>query len=490
MMKKPMKNQKPHISPTDIAGIETGKMPPHSNELERALLGALLLERDAIDEVRNILEPECFYNRNHEVIYRAILRLNEQREPIDLFTVADALKRTNELDEIGGNNCLSKLTLEVGSAAHVKYHAQVIFEKYILRRFIQTGHQIFEAGFNEFVDVDETLSIVEQEINKIAMQIAGKMDISHVRQVLPAALDEAYRRIENIRTGKCSGVCSGLIDLDKITNGWQKSNLVILAARPAMGKTAMMLHFAKSAAKAGHASVIFSLEMSNTSLTNRLILSESDILPDRFRSGYMSNDDIVQMERAAGIIEKLPIYIDDNSDVPMGRIRALARALHKQKKCDIVFIDYLQLCREKGTDNRNREQEVSAMSREAKILAKELDVPVILLSQLSRDVEKRQKNGVPQLSDLRDSGAIEQDADIVIFVYRPAYYGVQVEDKHGNQVNTENYGELLVEKHRDGACGRVKFRHNVGMTRIMNYGTCDSSTQDISVSNNFNNVPF
>lgn len=485
-----MKSQKSLISLTDIAASEIGKVPPHSNELERALLGALLLERDAIDEVQSILDPECFYNRSHEVIYRVMLRLNEQRIPIDLFTVADLLKQTNELDEIGGNHYLSTLTLEVGSAAHVKYHAQVVFEKYILRQFIQTGYRITNAGFSETDGVDEALATAEQELSKIAMQIAGKMDVSHVRQILPTVLDEAYRRIENIRTGKCSGIRTGLIDLDKITNGWQKSNLIILAARPSMGKTAMMLHFAKSAANAGHAAVIFSLEMSKTSLTNRLVLSESGMSPDRFRSGYMSNDDIAQMECAVGIIDKLPIYIDDNSDVPMGRIRARARALHKQGKCDIIFIDYLQLCREKGTDNRNREQEVSAMSREAKILAKELDVPVILLSQLSREVEKRQKNGVPQLSDLRDSGAIEQDADLVIFVYRPAYYDVQVEDKHGNQVNTENYGELLIEKHRDGACGRVKFRHNVGMTRIMNYGADDNNTQNISVSNNFNNVPF
>jgi replicative DNA helicase len=453
-----------------------GKIPPHSNDLESAVLGALMLERDAIDEVKNILEPECFYVRSYEIIYRAILRLYEKHQPIDLFTVSNELKSTNELDEVGGLSHLSQLTLKVGSAAHVKYHAQVVFEKYILRRFIQVGYQITAAGFTESGDVDEALSVVEHEVNKITMQIAGKMDISHIRQILPAALDEAYRRIENIRTGKCSGIRAGLVDLDKITNGWQKSNLIILAARPAMGKTAMMLHFAKAAAKAGHASVIFSLEMSKISLTNRLVLSESDILPDRFRSGYMSNEDITQMDMAVGVIERLPIYIDDNSDVPMSRIRARARALHKQKKCDIVFIDYLQLCREKGTDNRNREQEVSVMSREAKILAKELDVPVILLSQLSRDVEKRQKNGVPQLSDLRDSGAIEQDADLVIFVYRPAYYGVQVEDKHGNQVNTENYGELLIEKHRDGACGRVKFRHNVGMTKIFDY---NNSTDNI-----------
>ncbi|MDR1054921.1 MAG: replicative DNA helicase [Prevotellaceae bacterium] len=470
-MKKQTNNQRNPTSQIDFLLAESGRIPPQSVELERTILGALLLERDAIDDVQNMLEPECFYSRTHEIIYRAILSLNTQHQPIDIYTVSEKLRQSNELDEIGGVNYLSQLTLKVGSAAHVKYHAQVVFEKYILRQVIQTGHQIISAGFNEGGDVDEAMATVEQEVNKIAMQIAGKMDISNVTQILPTVLDEAYKRIENIRSGKCSGIRTGLRDLDKITNGWQKSNLIVLAARPSMGKTAMMLHFAKVAANAGYAAVIFSLEMSKFSLTNRLILSESDILPDRFRSGYMGNDDISQMEHAAGVIEQRQssIYIDDTSDVTMGRIRARARALHKQKKCDIIFIDYLQLCREKGADNRNREQEVSAMSREAKILAKELDIPVVLLSQLSREVEKRQKNGVPQLSDLRDSGAIEQDADLVIFIYRPAYYGAPVEDRQGNIIDTTNYGELLVEKNRDGACGRVKFQHNVGMTKIYDY---------------------
>ncbi|MDR3133248.1 MAG: replicative DNA helicase [Prevotellaceae bacterium] len=472
MIKKQMKSHQVHTLPIDVAAIEMGKIPPHALSLEKAVLGAILLQYDALDDVKNILNPECFYKRNHEIIYRAMLRLNAQRKPVDILTVSEALKQTNELEETGGSHYLSQLTLEVGSAAHVKYHAKVLFEKYILRRFIQAGYKITAAGFNETGDVEEALSIVEQEMNEIAMQIAGKMDVSSLSQILPEVLDEAYKRIENIRNGKCSGIRTGLIDLDKITNGWQKANLIVLAARPSMGKTAMMLHFAKTAAKSGHTALIFSLEMSKRSLASRSLLSESDIAPNRFRSGYMSNDDILQMEKAAGTIEQfpMPIFIDDCSDVSMSRIRAQARAMKKQGKCDIVFIDYLQLCREKGTDNRNREQEVSAMSREAKIIAKELDVPVILLSQLSREVEKRQKNGVPQLSDLRDSGAIEQDADLVIFVYRPAYYGAAVEDKQGNPIDTTNYGELLIEKHRDGACGRVKFRHNVGMTKIYDYG--------------------
>jgi replicative DNA helicase len=476
-MKKQMKNQNPTSTLSiDIAGIGMGKIPPHAVSLEKAVLGALLLERNAIDEVQNILDPECFYRHQHETIYRAILRLNAQRQPADIFTVSEILKQNGELEEIGGSHYLSQLTLEVGSAAHVKYHAQVVFEKYILRRFIQAGYKITAAGFNEDGDVEEALSIVEQETNEIAMQIAGKMDVSRLSQILPEVLDEAYKRIENIRNGKCSGIRTGLVDLDKITNGWQKSNLIILAARPSMGKTAMMLHFAKAAANAGHTAVIFSLEMSKRSLASRSLLSEGDIAPDRFRSGYMSGEDISQMEHAVGAIEKLPIYIDDNSDVSMSRIRAQARAMKKQGKCDIIFIDYLQLCREKGTDNRNREQEVSAMSREAKIIAKELDVPVILLSQLSREVEKRKEKGnIPQLSDLRDSGAIEQDADLVIFIYRPAYYGANAEDKQGNPIDTTNYGELLIEKNRDGACGRVNFRHNVGMTKMYDYDNHNTS---------------
>ncbi|MDR3133002.1 MAG: replicative DNA helicase [Prevotellaceae bacterium] len=478
-MKNQLKNQMSPTLPIDALGVELSKIPPHAEGFEKAVLGALLLESDAVDDVQQMLGPECFYNRTHETIYRAILRLNTQRKPVDMLSVADALKQSGELDEIGGNYYLSKLTLEVSGAAHLKYHAQVVFEKYLLRQFIYAGYQITTAGFDEAGNVDEALSVAESKVNEIAMQIAGKMDIAHVRQSVNIALNEAIRRVENATKNICSGIRTGLVDLDKITNGWQKSNLIILAARPSMGKTAMMLHFAKTAARAGHATVIFSLEMSDVSLTNRLILSECGISPDRFRSGYMDKNEITQMEMAGGVIENLPIYIDDNSDVAMNRIRARARALKKQGKCGIVFIDYLQLCREKGTSNRNREQEVSAMSREAKIMAKELDIPVILLSQLSREVEKRQKNGVPHLSDLRDSGAIEQDADLVIFIYRPAYYGATVEDKQGNIIDTTNYGELLIEKHRDGACGRVKFRHNVGMTHIEDYWTGSNNAPEI-----------
>jgi replicative DNA helicase len=478
-MKYQMKKNNPPTLP-----IETGKIPPHSEGFEMAVLGALLLERDAIDDVQNILEPECFYNLSHIAIYRAILQVSAQRKPVDLLTVAEALKQSGDFEEVGGNSYLIQLTMTVGSASHVKHHACVVFEKYLLRQLIQTGYHITAAGYDSEGNVDETLNIAEQKINEIAMQIAGKMDISHVKQSVNTALNEAYKRIANVKNGICSGIHTGLSDLDKITNGWQKSNLIILAARPSMGKTAIMLQFAKAAASSGNATVIFSLEMSAVSLTNRLILSECDIQPSRFRSGYIDNNEINQMEMASGAIEKLPIYIDDNSDISMNRIRARARALKKQGKCDIVFIDYLQLCREKGMDNRNREQEVSAMSREAKIMAKELDVPVILLSQLSREVERRQKNGVPHLSDLRDSGAIEQDADLVIFIYRPAYYGATVEDKQGAIIDTKNYGELLIEKHRDGACGRVKFRHNTGMTGIMDYWAGDNDGTPV------NDMPF
>ena len=495
-MKNQTKNQNNPTLPIDIAAIDMAKVPPNAVGFEKAVLGALLIEYDAVDEVQHILEPECFYNPVHGIIYRAILQLAARSKPVDMLTVAEELKQSGELDNTGGPHYLARLANEVASAAHVKHHAQIVLEKYLLRQFIQAGYQITSAGYDEACNVDDTLVVAEQTIGEIAMKIAGKMDIFHIKQSVNAALNEAEQRIKNAKDNIISGIRTGLIDLDKITNGWQKSNLIILAARPSMGKTAMMLHFAKTAASAGHATVIFSLEMSHVSLTNRLILSESEIPPDRFRSGKMDEYEIKQMVSAAGIIYELPIYIDDNSDVPMSRIRARARALKKQGKCDIVFIDYLQLCREKGADNRNREQEVSAMSRDAKIMAKELDVPVILLSQLSRAVETRQKNGVPHLSDLRDSGAIEQDADLVMFVYRPAYYGATVEDKHGNTIDTNGYGELLIEKHRDGACGRVKFRHNVGMTKIMNYAAGSDTFVNNTpaglppIDNDYNNVPF
>ena len=475
MKKQPIQNRQQHTSTIDSIALEANKRPPQAIELEKAVLGALMLEQEAISVVVNILSPECFYNPSHEVIYKAIQALHNARQPIDIMTVADQLTKTGELDEIGGSYNLSQLTMTVGSAAHIEYHAQIVFERYIARQIIQKGAKIMSAGFDDSIGIDDMVSDAEREINDITAQIAGKVDIAHIGKSVNRAVDEAYNRTENIRKGIRTGVPTGLVDLDKISCGWRNSDLIVLAARPSMGKTAIMLHFAKAAAKNNTPAAVFSLEMSDISISNRLILSESTIAPDRFRGGYMSNGELKEIEIAAGNVAEMPIYIDDNCDVTMAHIRARAKALQRQGKCGIVFIDYLQLCREKGNQNRSREQEVSAMSREAKIVAKELNIPVILLSQLSRECEKR-SDKKPQLSDLRDSGSIEQDADMVILIWRPGYYGVNVTDKYGNK--EENYGELLIEKQRDGATGVIKFKHNVGMNQIFDYDNSGYSSDN------------
>jgi replicative DNA helicase len=291
--------------------------------------------------------------------------------------------------------------------------------------------------------------------------IIGQSDIKPLSEIMNLTVEAMYRRKLLAEKGVQSGITTGLADLDRITGGWQQSDLVILAARPAMGKTAVALHFARKAAEAGAAVAMFSLEMSAVSLGNRLALSQTDVDSDRFRLGKLSREEALDIENAASKLYHLPVYVDSNAAVTMGYIHSRCRMLKKKGKCSMIIIDYLQLAGEKGDRNRNRENEVSQMSREAKLIARELDVPVILLSQLSREVEKR-SNKVPMLADLRESGAIEQDADMVIFIHRPEYYDKGAET---------GYGELIVSKYRNGKTGIVRFKYNESLTRIYDYDT-------------------
>jgi replicative DNA helicase len=439
-----------------------GRVPPRDVELEGAVLGACIVDGGALADVSALLAPERFDSDLHRAAYDAMLQLYNDGSAVDLYTVVEQLRNAGKLEEAGGAQYMAGLTLKVASGAHAVEHARVIVEKYALRRLVEAGHRIASMGFNEQEDVAELLAQADTLISEVSSVLAGRMDVPHVSIPVAVAKEEAHARVERVRQGKASGCPTGLTMLDRITGGWQPSNLIILAARPAMGKTALMLHFAKAASKSGVPVAIFSLEMSEVALANRLILSETDVAPDRFRSGYMNNIELDRVDLAAISASVMNIYIDSTADVGMAQIRAKARTLHRQGKCGVALIDYLQLCRERGAQGRNREQEVAAMSREAKIMAKELGIPVILLSQLSREVEKR-GNKKPTLSDLRESGAIEQDADIVMFIYRPSYYeaGDGVKD-----ADNEGYGELLIEKNRDGATGKVPFSYSVGMARI------------------------
>jgi replicative DNA helicase len=438
--------------------------------MEEAALGAALLERAAVDTLAEALPPEAFYGRDNRAIYEAILRLDGAGSAVDLYTVTQELRRAGQLEAAGGAQRIAKLSLKVGSAANVAHHARVIFEKYLQRETIAAGHRIVALGFDDAEDVADTVAAADRAVGEVCEKLAGKADILPISELAHRSLNEAYAKAERVKRGEISGVKTGLVDLDRATNGWQRGDLIVVAGRPSMGKTAIMLHFAKSAAESGVPAAVFSLEMTGVQLADRLLLSEADgVSADRFRSGYLSQEELQALEQAEARVARLPLRIDQTPGLSMGQIRAKARALHKQGRCGILLVDYLQLCREKGDRGRSREQEVSAMSAEAKTIARELNIPVILLSQLSREVEKRGGDKKPNLSDLRDSGSIEQDADVVAFVYRPEYYFKSAADESGRPYG-ERYGELIFAKHRNGKTGTVPWRHNKSLTKIFDDG--------------------
>jgi replicative DNA helicase len=442
-----------------------GKLPPQAVDLERAVLAGVIAEKGIFDSISFLL-PEAFYSPAHCLIFEAVLSLHKSHKPIDLWLVTEELRKRGKLEEAGGVTYLAEITQKVASGAHVVNHAKAIFEKHVARELVKVGTEIAGMGFDEDVDITDRIAEAESRLGAITSLAAGGSNMNHIRLLVSESIEQAHRRAEYTTHNQLMGISTGLADLNSLTNGWQKSNLIILAARPGMGKTAIMLHFAKSAAKHGSHAVIFSLEMSSVKQADRLLLSEAAVEPSRFRSGYMSKSELQGLEVAAASLEQLPIYIDDAPEATITQIRAKARLLKKQGKCDMVFIDYLGLIKEKGLKNRLREQEIAAISREAKVMAKELDIPVMLLSQLNRAVEER-RDKKPQLADLRESGAIEQDADVVMLIYRPEYYGIEVANQNGNPEKC--YGELLIEKNRDGATGTVRFRHNEGLTLVYDY---------------------
>lgn len=446
---------------------QLGKIPPQAVELEEVVLGALLLEKDVIDKISNILTTECFYKDAHQKIYNVILSLHSDNKPIDILTVTEELKKQNLLDEVGGSQYIRNLTNKVASGANSEYHSLIIAQKYIQRELIHISHDIQNKAYDDSVDVYDTLSFATNKFNDIDNFISQNSIANHLSIYLDEAFVEAKKREKFAKEGRLVGIPSGLIDLDKIIYGWQNADLIILAARPSMGKTAMLLKFAKSAALVEKKVAIFSLEMKGLKLADRLILSEADIADDKYMSGYLKGSDWFEFEKAQKELEKLPIYIDDKSSVSMRYIKSKSRLLKKQNKCDMILIDYLQLAEMESGKNVNREREVSKASEDAKKIAKDLDIPVILLCQLSREVERRRGAGFkPILSDLKESGAIEANADIVIFIYRPEYYNI-LEDENSN--NLKGIGFLIIAKHRNGAIGEVPFRHNTSLTKIYDF---------------------
>jgi replicative DNA helicase len=432
---------------------DVGKIPPQAIELEEAVLGAIMLEKDAMISVIDILKVDAFYKDTHRTIFEAAISLSMNHQPIDLLTVTEELKKVGKLDMVGGPYFLTQLTSKVASAAHVEYHARIVAQKYIQRELIRVSSDIQEMAFDTTQDVDELLDFAENELFEVAFS-----NIKKETQRIDVVIDRAIKRMEELSAKEAglSGVPSGFTKLDRITSGWQPSDLVIIAARPSMGKTAFMLSMCRNMAVEHEKPVaIFSLEMSSLQLVNRLIVSETELASEKIRNGRLQKFEWEQLEIRMKSLMKAPIFIDDTPAISVIELRAKARRLKLEHKIELLVVDYLQLMSGPPDTQGNREQEVSSISRSLKAIAKELDIPIIALSQLNRSVELRSGDKRPQLSDLRESGAIEQDADIVIFIHRPEKYGL-TEDSAGH--STIGMAEIILAKHRNGAVGDIQLR--------------------------------
>ncbi|MBN8703993.1 MAG: replicative DNA helicase [Bacteroidetes bacterium] len=441
---------------------EQGKLPPQATDLEEAVLGAIMLEKDALTNVVDILHPESFYKDEHQRIYGAIQELFSKSQPVDILTVTNTLKQRGELELVGGAYFITQLTNRVASAAHVEYHARIIIQKYIQRELIRMATETIKNAYDETTDVFDLLDDAEKNLYSI---VQGNIRKDYDK--MSTLIGQAIKQIEIAKNQKSgiSGVPSGFTELDKLTSGWQGSDLIILAARPAMGKTAFVLTLARNAAVDFAKPVaIFSLEMSSLQLVNRLISSEAELSSDKLRKGQLEEHEFQQLNAKIGKLAEAPIFIDDTPALSVFELRAKARRLKENHNISMVVIDYLQLMTAGGENKGNREQEISTISRSLKSLAKELNIPVIALSQLSRAVETRGGNKKPQLSDLRESGAIEQDADMVMFLYRPEYYGME----GASPDLPPDAAEVIIAKHRNGSLKDVPLRFIGRLAKFVN----------------------
>lgn len=431
---------------------QLGRVQPQALDMEEAVLGALLLEKNALHRVTDVLRPEMFYKDAHKLIYEAVLLLFQNSEPIDLLTVKDILRKNGNLDKVGGALTLANLTMRVASAANIEYHARVIAEKFILRELIRISDNVIKDAYDETTDVFELLDKTEQSLFEVSE--------THLRRNYLGMAELVMKTLERLEELKnkdeaITGISSGFSELDKITSGWQRTDLVIVAARPAMGKTAFTLTVARNAAARNAPVVFFSLEMAAVQLVQRLVCAEAELDAQKVRTGKLENYEWQQLISRIGTLSNAPIYIDDTPGISIMDLRAKCRRLKAEKNIQMVIIDYLQLMTGNASKGGNREQEIAGISRALKELAKELDVNVIALSQLSRAVESRGGDKRPQLSDLRESGSIEQDADMVMALYRPEYYGFET-DEEGN--STQGLAEVIVLKQRNGPTGTVKLQ--------------------------------
>ncbi|MDD3741538.1 MAG: replicative DNA helicase [Bacteroidales bacterium] len=446
MAENKKKNNKQQETSIDSLNALFGKMPPQANELEKAVLGALLIQNDAVFSIISVLRPESFYEPAHQEIYRSIINLATNHKPVDIITVSHELKSRDQLDLIGGEVYLADLTNRVATASHLEFHARLVHQKYIQRELIKSAAEIQRRSYDDSEDVEELINFAESEIFNLS-----EGNINNETVQINIVLDKALNAIEEAskNKNKLLGVPSGFSKIDRITAGWQPSDLIIIAARPSMGKTAFVLSMARNmAVDHDRAVAVFSLEMSSMQLVTRLISAESEITGEKIKIGDLKEFEWQQLESKVKALETAPIFIDDTPAISVFELRAKCRRLVRNHNIQAIIIDYLQLMTT-GTDMKgNREQEVSTISRSLKAIAKELNLPVIALSQLNRSVESRSGDKKPQLSDLRESGAIEQDADMVLFIHRPEYYGI-TNDGDGNSLIGR--AEIIIAKHRNGA---------------------------------------
>ncbi len=440
---------------TDLSNFTFDKIPPQALDLEEVVLGGMMLDRDAVAEIIDVLKPESFYLEAHRHIYQAIYDLFGKAQPIDILTVTEQLRKNGKLEAAGGAYYVSKLTNRVATAANIEHHARIISEKFILRELIKTSTQVVQSAYEETTDVFDLLNSAEQSLFNITEQ-----NLRRSYGTMNTLIAQAIKNLEALKDHSegLTGVPTGFLALDRLTAGWQKSDLIIVAARPAMGKTVFAMTVARNAAvDFKRPVVVFSLEMSKLQLVNRLISAETGLSSDKLRRGDLQSYEWVQLTSRIDKIAEAPIIIDDTPAINMFELRAKCRRFKMQHNIQLIIIDYLQLMSGSSSDkkNTNREQEISNISRTLKTIAKELEVPVIALSQLSRAVETRGGDKRPQLADLRESGAIEQDADMVLFLYRPEYYHIDFDLENRP---TKGVAEVIIAKHRNGPTDTVRLK--------------------------------
>jgi len=474
------------IDKSRIISLEKGKIPPQAVELEEAVLGAMMIDKKGIDDVIDILSSDAFYDSKHQEIYAAIYELFQNSEPIDLLTVSNLLKKNGKLEFVGGDFFLIRLTQKVASSAHIEFHARIILQKYIQRRLISISSEIIENAYDESTDVFDLLDDAEGKLFEVTQ---GNLKKSS--EDAGSLVKQALKKIQEIGNQEgMSGLATGFTKLDALTSGWQPSDLVIIAARPGMGKTAFVISMAKNMAiDFNHGVAVFSLEMSSVQLITRMISSETGLTSEKLRKGNLEPHEWEQLNVKVKKLSDAPIFIDDTPSLSIFDLRAKARRLVSQHGVKIIVIDYLQLMTAGGKAGGNREQEISMISRNLKALAKELAVPVIALSQLSRAVETRGGSKRPLLSDLRESGAIEQDADIVSFIFRPEYYGMTEwdDDEH---TPCEGQGEFIVAKHRNGGLDNIRLKFTGHLAKFSDLEEGFSSEFQSSMNGDFSEDVF